>query len=348
MSAYDQLGDSVGDTQQLEEMLSRPTDEVTATMKRMEGDLLILGIGGKMGPTIAQMALRASQAAGVQRRIIGVSRFSSGNLEGELQQLGIQTVRCDLLDLDQVMALPDAPNILYMPAQKFGSEQNPSMTWAINTGVPVMVAQRYRGCRIVAFSSGNVYALVPAESGGSRETDIPCPVGDYATTVLGRERIFEYYSRALNTPTALMRLYYAQETRYGVLVDMARRVWNEQPIDVSMGYVNVIWQGDANAMILRAFDHVAVPAAPFNVVGPDRVCVRDACSQFGRIMGKSVTFTGQEAPDALLGNGHHGYQYLGRPQVSVEQMIRWVADWVMRGGQDLGKPTHFQTRNGKY
>jgi len=347
MSEYDQLGDPIRDVRQLEDLLSEPTDGVVATMGRLEGDILILGVGGKIGPTLARMARRASDAAGVKRRIIGVDKLEIQGKD-ELEAAGIETLRCDLLKADQVASLPDAENIVYMAAMKFGTTGQTALTWAINTGVPVMVAQRYGGRKIVTFSTGNVYGLTPVEKGGSLETDELNPVGEYAQSTVGREQIFEHYSRALNTPMAIIRLNYANEMRYGVLVDMAQNVWNEQPIDLSMGHVNVTWQGDAIAMTLRAFDHVAVPPAVFNVVGSDTLRVRDVCEKLGSIMGRKPHFVGEESPDALLSNGSHGWECLGCPRVDVDWMLPLIADWVKRGGENLGKPTHFESRDGKF
>jgi len=336
------------DVQQVENALSEPTDEVIATMRKMKGDMIILGVGGKMGLTIARMAKRSSDAAGIKRRIIGVSRFSSGDVESRLQTHGIETVRCDLLDGKQVDKLPEAPNVLYMAAQKFGTTGDQPTTWAINTGVPMLVGRRYGRSRIVVFSSGNVYPLTPIRNGGSVETDEVQPIGEYANSVLGRERIFDYYSRELGSPTALIRLFYSHDMRYGVLVDMAEYVWNEKPIDLSMGHVNVIWQRDANAMTLRAFDHVSVPSAIFNVVGDEVVSVREACNKFGQIMGKKPRFVGEEAENALLGNGKASFELIGRPTVAADEMIQCIADWIMQSGESFEKPTHFQTRDGKF
>lgn len=342
------LATQIRDVDQLEEMLSKPTPELVETMRRLKGDILILGVGGKMGVTLSRMARRASDAAGIERRIVGVSRFSESGVEEKLHTHGIETIRCDLLEHDQVAALPAAENIVFMAGMKFGTSGNEPMTWAMNTVLPGIVAKRYGGSKILVFLTGNVYPLTPVEQGGSRETDQPQPVGEYAYSCLGRQRVFEYFCNTLKSPTAVLRLNYAVETRYGVLVDIAQKVWNEEPVDVTMGYVNVIWQGDANAMILRSFDHVSVPATMLNVVGPEALAVRDIALQFGDLMGKQVHITGREAPDALLSNGTLGYAKLGRPQIGREQMIRWIADWIMRGGQCLAKPTHFECRDGKF
>jgi len=339
---------SIAGVDQLEELLSRPTPEVVAAMGRLQGDLMVLGVAGKIGPTLARMVRRASDAAGVPRRVIGVSRFSKPGLQEELSRQGIETISCDLLDRTQLGALPEAPNVLYLAAMKFGSTGQEDTTWAMNCYLPGMVAEKFRYSRIVAYSSGNVYALVPPGQGGSVETDPPAPIGDYAMSVLGRERIFTWLGKSLGIPTALVRLNYATEMRYGVPVDLAQQVMAGQPIDLAMGCFNVIWQGDSNAMTLRALDHVAVPPFVINVTGPEILSVRRVAEQLGQVLGKPVRFTGSESQTALLSNAGLSHRLFGRPRVSAERMIRWIADWQIRGGPTLGKPTHFQTRNGKF
>ena len=342
------LPEQIESVEQLEEMLSEPTPAAVDAMRNMAGDLIVLGVAGKMGPTLARMAVRASDAAGVSRRIIGVSRFSNAEEQARLQSQGIETIRADLLDQAALDRLPDAPNVLYMAGMKFGATGQEALTWAMNTYLPGMVCNRYPRSRIVAFSTGNVYGLTPVSGGGSVETDLPNPVGEYAMSCLGRERMFEHFSRALKIPMALIRLNYATEMRYGVIVDLARKVWAGETIDVSMGHVNVIWQGDANAMTLAAFDHLTSPPLLLNVAGPEVVKVRDVCATYGQLMKKPVRFVGTEAPDALLNNGSRGYQLAGRPRVSLDQQLNWVAQWVMSGGSTLGKPTHFESRDGKF
>jgi len=340
--------DSITSVEQLEDLLSEPTDAAVRAMVAIDGDIILLGVAGKMGPTLARMAIRASQAAGVKRRIIGVSRFSNPQEQAKLEALGVRTIKSDLLEQSQLDRLPDAPNVVYMAGMKFGSTGNESLTWAMNTYLPGMISQRYRASRIVAFSTGNVYGLVTAGGGGSVETDKPNPVGEYAMSCLGRERIFEHFSRTLNIPMAIIRLNYASELRYGVLVDLATKVWNETPIDVSMGSFNVIWQADANAMTLAAFDRVASPPFVLNVAGPQVQTIREAAQQFGELMGKQVECEGKEAGEALLNNGSAGHALYGLPRVDVDRQMKWVANWVMRGGKSLGKPTHFESRDGKF
>jgi nucleoside-diphosphate-sugar epimerase len=340
--------EKISSVEQLEDMLSAPSPGVIETMRRLEGDILILGVGGKMGPTLARMARRASDIAGVKRRIIGVSRFSSPKVPDSLRQHGIEPITADLLDRQQLAKLPDVPNIVFMAGMKFGSTNQEPLTWAMNCYLPGMVCERYKNSRIVAFSTGNVYGLTPASASGSRETDPLNPLGDYAMSCRGRERIFDHFSRALNIPTSILRLNYAIELRYGVLVDLARRVWNGEQIDVSMGYVNVIWQAEASAMSLMSFDRAASPAFILNVAGAEILRVRDVATRFAELMKKDVTFTGVESPDALLNDGRMGHRLFGSPQISADMMMHWIADWTMRGGATLGKPTHFEARNGKF
>lgn len=332
----------------LEELLSRPTPAVVAMMKQLKGDILFLGAGGKMGPTMARMAKRATDEAGVARRIIAVSRFSDARAKDELEAHGVETLRCDLLDPAQVAELPPAPNVVYMTGMKFGASGQAPLTWAMNTWLPSLVCQHFSKSRIAAFSTGNVYGLTPLSLGGSVETDVLQPVGEYAVTAMGRERIFEYFCQTRNIPTSLIRLNYATEMRYGVLVDVAKQVWSGQPVNVSMGSLNAIWQGDANAMSLLSLAHAAHPAWVVNVAGPEQISVRRAAETLGSFLGKDVIIEGQEAPDALLSNGQKGHALFGYPTVPLQRMLEWIADWVQRGGASLNKPTHFENRAGDF
>ncbi len=332
----------------LEDVLSTPPPRLIDALGRISGDLLILGVGGKMGPTLARMARRASDTAGVKRRIIGVSRFAFPEVRSQLEGWGVETVAADLLDEDALRGLPDAENVVFMAGFKFGAAANPSLTWAMNCHIPALVARRYRYSRIAAFSSGNVYGAVSVESNGSRETDPPRPVGEYAMSVLGRERILDHFSRTQGTPMTILRLNYAVELRYGVLLDLAKKIDLGQPVDVTMGAVNVIWQAEANAMALESLLHATSPPWTVNLAGPDILRVRDVCRILGEFLEKPVQIVGSEAPDALLSDGRGGYELLGRPRISPAQMMRWTADWVRRGGVTLGKPTHFQARDGKF
>ncbi len=340
--------DRIRDVGDLEDRLSLPTVGVVETMQRLDGDILILGIGGKMGPTLGKMAKRASDLAGATRRVIGVSRFSTGDVQDELHAGGIETLQCDLLDPAALDALPDAPNVVYMAGMKFGTTGQESFTWAMNAHLPGLVCQRFRDSRIVAFSTGNVYPLVPVTGGGSLEGDPVAPVGEYAMSCLGRERIFEHYSRTLNTPVALIRLSYAVEMRYGVLVDIAAHVMREEPIDLTMGNLVAIWQRDANAMALQSFDHVDTPPFVVNVTGPEILSVRQIASEFGRLLNRRITFTGTESGVAMISNAGLAHRLFGYPRTTIAEVVRWAADWVARGGETLGKPTHFETVDGKF
>jgi hypothetical protein len=338
----------IENTEHLETLLSEPTDQAVDTLARLDGDLMLLGASGKMGPTLARMARLASDRAGVRRRIFGVARFSDARLEGQLQSHGIETMRCDLLDPAQLARLPDAPNVVAMFGMKFGSTGQEARTWAVNCLLPAMVCDKFRQARIVAFSTGNVYGMTPVALAGAVETDALKAAGDYAMSCVGRERIYEYCSRTHKIPLALLRLNYATEMRYGVLVDVAERVWANQPVDVTMGHFNAIWQADANAAALAAFGHVAVPPLAINVAGPELLSVRRLAEQFGSLFGRPASAVGTESADAFLSNGQLGYRLLGYPRVSAGQMIGWIADWIARGGETLGKPTHFEVRDGKF
>jgi nucleoside-diphosphate-sugar epimerase len=335
--------------EELEEVLSRPDERLVRAMAELNGDLLVLGAGGKMGPTLCRMARRASDAAGSRRRVIAVSRFTDAAARDRLNQWAVETISADLLDDRALNELPDAANVMAMTGQKFGTSAGGApRTWAVNCLMAAAICRRFCKSRIVAFSSGNVYGLTTPQSGGSTEGDPPQPIGEYAMTVLGRERIYEHFSRELGIPVALLRLNYAVELRYGVLVDLAQDIAAKRPIDVTMGHFNVIWQAEANSMALQAFAHAASPPLVVNVAGSEILAVRDAAQRLGDLLEVSPEFVGREAPDALLSNGSRGWSLLGKPEVSVDQMSRWIADWVARGGPTLGKPTHFQVRSGAF
>jgi nucleoside-diphosphate-sugar epimerase len=277
-----------------------------------------------------------------------MARFSNAAEETKLQAAGIETVRCDLLDEAAVARLPEAPNVFYLAGMKFGANGNEPFTWAMNTHLPSVICKRYPRSRIVAYSTGNVYGFVSPDSGGSRETDAPQPVGEYAMSCLGRERMFEHFSRASGTPVALIRLNYACDLRYGVLVDIARRVWTGEPVDVSTGWFNTIWQGDCNAMTLLALEVTASPPLVLNLTGSRTLSVRDTAVEFSKLLGREPRFVGKENPSALLSNASPCHKLFGLPEINESQLIRWVADWVKRGGASLGRPTHFESRDGKY
>jgi dTDP-4-dehydrorhamnose reductase len=339
---------SIHDTNELEELLSEPTDGTIRALAALDGDILVLGVGGKMGPTLARMAKRGSEAAGIKRRVIGVSRFSSSALEQQLHAWGVETVRCDLLDRKLLAALPDAANVVYMAGMKFGSTGQEPLTWAMNSFLPGLVSERYCHSRIAVFSTGNVYGLSPVSNGGSREEDALYPLGEYAMSCVGRERIFEHFSRSNSTKMSILRLNYATELRYGVLLDIAQRVNAGQAVPLSMGYLNAIWQRDASAMSLQSLAVASMPPNIINMSGPEILSVRQVAQDFGTRLKKPVRFEGVESGDALLSNAEKSYQLFGRPSIGADQIIAWIADWVHHGGTTLAKPTHFEERAGRF
>jgi len=348
MKTTSPLPDTIRDAAQLDDLLSTPTEPAIDAVRAFEGDFLVLGAAGKMGPTLSRMLRRACDAAGKRSRVIAVSRFSTPGSQDEFTRHNVETLKADLLDQKQLDALPDAPNIVYMAGMKFGSTNQEALTWAMNAYLPGMVCQRYKKSRIVAFSTGNVYGLVPVHGGGSVETDPLNPLGDYAMSCVGRERIFEHFSRTLNLPVSIIRLNYAVEMRYGVIQDIASKVAAGQPVDVSMGNANVIWQGDANAMSIAAFTHASTPPFVLNVSGPELLSVRALAHEFGRLLNKPVTITGTETGTALLNNGQLGHRLYGYPRIPLQQILKWTAAWIQQGGTTLNKPTHFETRDGKF
>jgi nucleoside-diphosphate-sugar epimerase len=340
--------DLIKSEQEFEDLLSTPSEADRAALRAMDGDLLILGAGGKMGPSLARRARRASHDAGAAKKITAVSRFSDRSAERQIQEAGIETIRADLLDFDRLARLPDAANVIFMAGRKFGSSGAAHLTWGANAYLPARIAERYRHSRIVAFSSGNVYPLVPVTSGGATEKTPPAPIGEYAQSVLARERMFEFFSERYGTCVCLLRLNYAVELRYGVLLDIGTKVWRGQPVDVSMGHVNVIWQGDANSVCLRSFALCQSPPAALNVTGPEVLAVREIARRFGELLGRRPAFEGQEADTALLNNAACCHGLFGCPSVSAETVIAWTADWIRGGGITWDKPTHFETRDGRF
>jgi nucleoside-diphosphate-sugar epimerase len=339
---------SIRDVEQLEELLSTPTSRAVEALRLLEGDIVVLGVGGKMGPTLARMAKRASEKAGVKRRVIGVARFSNSSLERQLRACDVETVRCDLLHEKSLAEVPDAPNVIFMAGMKFGTTGQEPLTWAINSFLPGVVAQRYRRSRIAVFSTGNVYGLSLVSKGGSREQDDLNPSGEYAMSCVGRERLFEHFSRTHGTKMTILRLNYAAELRYGVLLDIALCVHAGRPVPISMGYLNAIWQADASARTLESLTHAASPPNVINITGPELLNVRSVAEQFGKRLNKPVTFEGTESSDALLSNAEKSHQLFGLPHVSAQQMIDWIAEWVGKGGDTLAKPTHFEERAGRF
>jgi nucleoside-diphosphate-sugar epimerase len=341
----------IADVAQLEELLSRPSEAAIDALQAVPGDIMILGVGGKMGPTLARLARRAATLAdgsASKRKVIGVARFSNPALEQQLEASGVETIRCDLLNAQSLAQLPAAPNLIYMAARKFGSTGDEALTWGMNCVLPTMVCQRFPASRIVAFSTGNVYSFTTPASGGSRETTPLNPVGEYGMSALGRERIFDYFSRSQGMRITIVRLNYAHDLRYGVMVDLAQKVKAGQSIPLAMGYFNAIWQGDANAMTVAALAKANSPVEIFNLAGPRVLPVREVCTQLAKRMKCEATFEGVEAPTALLSNGAHGIASLGSPRVDEGQLLDWVAAWVSNGGQTLDRPTHFEVRDGKF
>jgi nucleoside-diphosphate-sugar epimerase len=325
----------------LERELARPSEADIASLRRIEGDILILGASGKMGPSLARLVRNASEAAGIPRRVVAVSRNA-------VPEPGIEAMPADLLDRAALAKVPDCPNILYLVGRKFGSSGSPELTWAMNTIVPAMVAERFAASRVVVFSTGNVYAFRPPASGGSVETDTPAPVGEYAQSCLGRERVFEHFSRQRGLRCLLYRLNYAVDLRYGVLVDIARKVWAGAPVSLAVPAFNVIWQRDANSYALRALELCASPPAILNVTGPEQLSVRDCAAWFGARFGREARFEGPEGETALLSNASRCVERLGAPEVSSAQLMELVARWIESGGGSLDKPTHFEVADGRF
>jgi len=332
----------------LEQELLKPSDALITDMQRLEGDIIMLGVAGKMGPAMARLAKQATDLSGVKRRIIGVSRFSEPGVREQLEADGIETVSADLLNEKHLLALPDVPNVIYLAGTKFGTTGKEPFTWVMNSYLPGRVAERYKKSRIVAFSTGNVYPFSPVTQGGISEDQPTDPVGEYGQSCLGRERIFQYFSEKYEIPTLIYRLNYAIDLRYGVLLEIAKAVREERPVDLTTGFVNVIWQGDANEVAIRALLHCEVPAKLLNVTGPETVSVKWVAERFGVLMGKTPVFVNEPQPTALLSNASLAHQLFGYPRVTLRQVIDITAAWVQQGGRTLNKPTHFQERNGKF
>ncbi len=340
--------DKIENEEQLDELISRPTTETIEMFSRIDGDIIFLGISGKIGPSLASMAKRACDKAGVKKRIVGVSLFESPEQKKKIENTGIETIHGDLLDTEFMKSLPTLKNVFFLAGMKFGSLDNLSMTWAVNSYLPALVVEHFKNSRIVAFSTGCVYPLVPVKSGGSKESDMPDAIGEYAQSCLGRERMFEYGSNKNKTKVTLVRLNYSVELRYGVLVDIALKVKNGLPVDLTMGYFNVIWQGDVNDYVLRSIELSASPARVLNVTGPEILSVREVAKEFGELFGIKPKLVNEEAPTALLSNSGMAYGILGRPKTPIPEVIKWIAAWMKEDKKLLGKPTHFEVRDGKY
>lgn len=333
---------------ELEAKLAEPSPQCVADLAAIDGDIIVLGVGGKMGPSLAKLASNAIKQSGKSKRVIGVSRFSNDEARRQLEAQGIETISCDLLNDADLQQLPEVPNVIYMAGNKFGTTGNEHFTWAMNSYLPGRVAEKYRDSKIVVFSSGNVYPLSTVSLGGVSESVPPGPIGEYAQSCLGRERIFEYHALKYGTKMVMFRLNYAIDLRYGVLLEIARSVFEGREIDLTMGHANVIWQGDANEMALRSLNVCSNPPNVINVTGPETMSVRWAANEFAKRLGKEAKFTGSESETALLSNAAKSHQLFGYPRVSLLQMIDWTAEWVESGGVTLNKPTHFQQREGKF
>jgi nucleoside-diphosphate-sugar epimerase len=342
------LPSHITDETALEDILSQPSQADVDCVARLNGDVLVLGAAGKMGPSLARRVHRAMARAGGRQRVLAASRFSSPAVRSALEADGIATVACDLLDPQQIAALPQAPNVLFLAGRKFGTLDRTDLTWATNTLVPARVAEHFHRSRLVVFSTGNVYPLVDSSSRGSTEADSPAPVGEYAQSCLGRERVIEFVSNELAMPALIFRLNYAVDLRYGTLVDIAQKVLAGAPIDLRMGYFNAIWQGDANSYALRSLEFCSSPPTVLNATGPERIAVRETAEWFGAEFGKTPRFENVEGPVALLSDSSRCRALMGEPSVPLTTLRQWVAHWVRAGGPTLNKPTHFEVTDGRF
>lgn len=338
------LPETIESEEAVEELLSRPPTWLGRLLKSVEGDIMFLGIGGKVGPTIARMAKRAAPS----KKIIGVARFSEKGLKERLESWGLETIKCDLLDREAVESLPNVANIIYMAGKKFGADDDPSFAWAMNTWVPSLVAEKFNSSKIVVFSTLCVYSFAPISGGGWDESVEPAPTGDYAMSCVGRERMFSYFSRRHNTAGRIIRLNYAIDMRYGVLHDIAGWVRDEKPIPIGTAYASVIWQGDSNAQILGALAHTTTPTSPLNVGGAEHMSVRMAAHEFGRRFGKTPIFEGEETGTGWYNTTLAAQRLFGYPTVSLARMIDWTADWVANERGTINKPTHYEERQGNF
>ena len=334
--------------EELEAFLTIPSDGLVKDIAGLEGDIMIAGVGGKMGPTLAKLVKKAVDRSGVEKVVYGVSRFSAGSLRQELEDAGIKTIVADLLNEADLESLPDVKNIIFMAGNKFGTVGNEHFTWAMNTYLPGRFAERFPDSRIVAFSTGNVYPFIDVISSHCSEHHPVNPVGEYAQSCLGRERVLTYFAHKNQTEMLFFRLNYAIDLRYGVLLEVARQVQEGRPIDLTMGNVNVIWQGDANEYAIRSLLHVGSPPKILNVTGPETISVRWLAGEFGRRFGKEPVFIGEEQKTALLNDASQAHKLFGYPKVTIQQMIDMTADWVLGGGHTYDKPTHFQERQGAF
>lgn len=335
--------------EELIDVLAEPyPEDIEFARTQLEGDVMILGAGGKLGPTLIGRILRATERAGTDTTVYAVSRFSDPAIESRLQSWGAETISVDLLQPGALDDLPDCENIIYLVGMKFGADDQRPKTWAINSYLPGEVARRFADSRIVALSTSNVYPFVPVDSGGAKESDDPGPVGEYAQSCLGRERVFQYFARENDTPTCLLRLNYAIELRYGVLVDIGKRVYNDEAVPLDMGHFKAIWQGDANSMCFRSLGATDVPAEVLNITGTDTQSVRLIAEQFGDEFDREVTFKGETSETVLLNDASRSHDLFGEPELYVEEVVPAVASWLAADGTTLGKPTKFHVRDGTF
>lgn len=334
--------------EKLDKLLSEPSAALIEDIKKIKGNIMVLGAGGKMGPTLCVLCKNAIKKAGIDKRVIAVSRFSDPIATELLKSQGVEIIPCDLLDKEKLYALPEVENIIYMAGRKFGTDGEEWKTWAMNATLPAFVADKFKKSNIVVFSSGNIYPIVPLSSGGCVETDRPGPVGEYTMSCLARERAFEYAANTYGTKIFIYRLNFAVDLRYGVLYDMANNIINGKPISLTTPCLNAIWQGSANEIAIRGLLHAASPVCKMNVTGPETVSIRKAASELGRYLGKEPVFEGEEGNDAYLNDASAAMEIFGYPQVSIKTLIRWQAEWLLDGGRGLGKPTHFEERKGSY
>ena len=348
LNGDDAFPETLDSEQAIDAFMTRPYPEVVELMRRLPGDIAILGVAGKMGITLGATAVAASRAAGVERRVYGVSRFSNAAAFDAVAQAGMTPLRCDLLDAQAVASLPQVPNVIFMAGRKFGTVGGEEQTWAINTLTPARVCDHFTESRIVAFSTGCVYPLVPLDGSGCTEAIPPAPVGEYAQSCLGRERIFAYYSQRNRTPVCLLRLNYSLDLRYGVIHDLATTIWQGRPVSLQVPYFNGLWQGDANNLTLLTLDAATTPATVLNLTGPEKLSVKELAIQLGKLMDKPVSFEGKPGATAYLNDASRLHARFGRPRVPIARVLAWTAHWVRAGGLSYGKPTHFEVANGTF
>lgn len=332
----------------IENYLSTPSERLIKDIISITGDILILGIGGKMGPSLAKLTKRAIDCAGLDKKVIGASRFSNEETFKELTDFGIECIKVDLMNDDELSKLPNVENVIYMAGNKFGTFGNEHFTWAMNSYIPGRVALKYKESKIVVFSTGNIYPFTSIYNNGAKEDCRPSPIGEYAQSCLGRERVFEHFSIKNNTKILLFRLNYALDLRYGVLLEVAKSVWEERPLDLSMGYVNIIWQGDANEYAIRCLNHCEFPAKKLNITGPEVISIKWLALEFGKLFNRKPIFKNGSKNTALLNDSSQSHNLFGKPLISLNTIIHMTANWVKIGGKELSKPTHFQERKGAY